>query len=385
MQKGKPFQAFGAMAEGAPFSSITDDETLTDLESEEEDVLRGTDETGSASSAKEPSPFRRLLGSSRNAPLSIQSGDITRAAPSDEVRKNAFYNTLFTFVHYYVKIFFFEVKVGCVRIPIVSWFPLMFSIALAIVLGLVAVFKFPPTVNINIVESFRIPDHVSAIHWDAYQAASGGNIAGNGSNGGGAVHRNRRELSPTGGVDLRRRSSNGCPTYTHTQRYVHGSWLMDLVFVVPEDRADRNVLTQERIRYIHSVEEHIYNTSAYKNVCHKSGNSDVCDPITSILTYLYPRQSDASYKYGPDGLVPDVQAALLRLKSDLSIAMWFTGGQVSLINGSFVTATLLRSQIRVGVPFPGYCDVYEHYDEQNAKAVDFFLSLVPFLDTASKK
>lgn len=368
------------MAEGVSFSSITDDETLT--ESEEEDALRGTYEKGSASSTNRLSPFRRLVGSSRNAPLSIQSGDITRPAPSDEVSKSGFYTFLFSIVHRCVKVLFFEVKVGCVRIPIVSWIPLVFSIAVAIALGLVAVFKFPPTLNINIVESFRIPDHVSAIHWDAYQAALGGHLAGNGSTGGDAIHRNRRESE---GFDLQRRSSEGCPTDPHTQHYVHGSWLLDLVFVVPEDRADRNVLTQERINYIHSVEEHIYNSSAYKNFCHKSRNSDVCDPITSLLTYLYPRQSDGSYKYGPDGLVPDVQAALFRLKSDLSLALWFTGGQVSLVNGSFVTATLLRSQIRIGVPLPGFCGVYERYDEQNAKVVDFFLSLLPYLDSASKK
>ena len=371
------------MAEMVPFSSSKDDEIVSETEEEEEEDDHLGDTINGTSTAKKPSRFSRLFGGDRNAPLSIQSGDITRPAPSPstDTRKSGFYAFLFPIVHKCVKVLFFQKKVGRVEIPITSWIPLFLSTVIPTILFIVAFLKFPPTVNLNIVKSFQIPDHISSIHWDAYTAAIDGRLA---SENGDVIQRRRRDL-PSIGLDLQRRSSGYCPSYPYTQRTMHTAWYMDLVFRVPDTNADRNILTEERIRYIHSIEEHIYNDPTYLTVCHKSQSSGVCDPITSLLTYLYPREKDGSYKYGSDGLVPNIQTTLFGLKQNLSVALWFTGGQASVINGSFVTATLLRSQIRVGLPLSGYCAVKDRYNEQNQKVEEFFVSLIPYLDSASTK
>ena len=369
------------MAEMVPFSSSKDDDTISETEEEEDEDDHPEDTIIGTSTAKKPSRFWSLFRRDRNPPLSIQSGDIIRPAPSTDTRKSGFYAFLFPIVHKCVKVLFFQVKVRRVEIPITSWIPLFLGIAIPAILFIVAIIRFPPAVNLNIVESFQIPDHISSIHWDAYTAAIDGRLV---SNNGDVIQRRRRDL-PSMGLNLQRRSSGYCPSNPYTQRTMHTAWYMDLVFRVPDTKADRNILTKERIRYIHSVEEHIYNDSNYLTVCHKSQSYGVCDPITSLLTYLYPRESDGSYVYGSSGLVPNIQATLFGLKQNLSVALWFTGGQASVINGSFVTATLLRSQIRVGLPLPGYCGISDRYSEQNRKVEDFFVSLIPYLDSASTK
>lgn len=372
------------MTETTPFSLDTDVDAETSDDEEELETGVLYDERGSDG---EPTSCLAGLCGRRNSnePLSIQSGDIIRQnRPASEVPKNGFYAFLFPYVHKLVKIVFYHQQV-----PVIPLILMLASVLLAVTLGVIVLLAFPPSVSLTL-ESFKIPDHISSIHWDAYQAAVNGFFAD--TSGDSSQHASKRSLEKkesrdfAGTLGIMPRGFEeklNCPPIPGvTQHQMFSSWYIDIVFKVPGGISDKNLLTPERIRFMHEIEEHIYTLPDYQYVCHQKVNG-VCDPINSLLTYLYPRHPNGSYIYASSGgLVPDVRGTLQNLfQSGNSITLWYTGGRV----GPHLSATLLRAQILTGVPLRCYNGALDRKEEQHQKVVDFFISVAHYLDGASSR
>ena len=373
------------MAETTAFSVDTDDEyeylpELQQLRDEEERTEKKPGFLGRV--------FRRP-GS--YAPLSIQSGDIVRETiPNEEVPKGTLYAFFFRAIHALVKII---IAKRC--LPQLQWIPsfVLFLSALgyAVLFGLVAFVLFPPSLNLTI-RSFGIPDHITSENWDAFQAATNGMIVGrNDTETDGSFssksfkdyfgfptnHGSMRSF-PTSGLQTKSSSSNPCNPYT-TQNCIHPDWILDIVFRASDGV---NLLSEDHLGFIHRIEEHIYNDPDYKDFCHKMPDYDICDPVSSLLTYLYPRYLNGSYENAKgDHLVPNLREVLLYLKENVTEILYYTGGQI----GPNLTASLLRSQVRIGVPLPGYESYYKETDKQEHKALRFFIKLADYLEGASSK
>ena len=358
------------MTETTPFTVDTDDEFLPDIS---DALLRDDSEEPAAQESSCCSrPCRRAA-----RPLSVQSGDIIRPSQrgeSVEVPKSSFYNFIFPILHKIVRVFLFRE-----RMPLAVYFVLAFFICTFAVWVAVTIVPLRPSVNLSI-QSFQIPGDKASIHWDGYQAARAGHVS----------HKNSStkvgkdlEKSPYQPSSSRLKStSEDCPINSNTQSKIHSSWLLDIVFKAPEGET---LLTAERIDHMHTIEEHIYNDPHYTDFCHKTNG--VCEPVSSLLTYLYPRyKNNGSYIYPANGgLVPDFWGTLVNLSTS-SIreqALWYTGGRI----GANYTVGLLRAQVRIGVPLPCYQSIYDsrQESEQHKKATKFLISLTPYLEKSSKK
>ena len=422
------------MAELSAFASADTEGQTSDTDSSDSedrfnygDLEANGDET-SESKGKFSWLPKLKFGSNREKyrPLSVQSGDIVHASPppTDTTRastnvtcsivttttlvippatastvpvleddgastereiqaRGGVYATIFPLVHFVVKFLFFHEKFSLIPIVMLAGH-FIFTIAFI----LLAVYKYPPTLNLS-VKAFTIPNHPAQMHWDSFTAAKGGHIwnssVANNKNGTDVVYERNKNI-------LKRNIIEGCdrdPNVNY-QIYLHIYWELDLVFRVPKENPDRNVLTEKRIRRIHEIEEYIYNLPDYKDFCHKSNGKDFCDPINSLLTWLYPRnRQDGSFVYNPDHFTPNLTESLLQLKSNYTNALWFTAGQVTIINQTNFVAELLRSQVRVGLPFP--CFKYtghrgsDGYYRESELVTEFFVSLIPFLASASDR
>ena len=368
--------------------------------------------------------LRFETGCEKYQPLSVQSGDITRtqnptttgstaanvnvvttttlvvantspatvqtdadAVTKREIEaKGGLYAAVFPAVHTVVKYLFFHERFSAVPIAV-----LVGHLFVTVMFVLFALLIYPPSLNLTI-EAFSIPNHPAQIHWDAYTAAKGGKVWNDSLNNAdsesdGVYGALRRSVVKRNIIEGCQRDPNG-----HYQTRLHVVWELDLVFRVPESNPDptKNVLTEQRIRRIHEIEEYIYNLPDYKDFCHKGLRSDFCDPINSLLTWLYPRhKGNGSFVYNPDHFTHNLTDSLLQLKNNHTNALWFTGGQVTVINSTSFVAKLLRSQVRVGLPLPCFRytgdRVRDGYHQEYDLVTKFFVSLIPYLEGASNR
>ena len=289
-------------------------------------------------------------------PLSIQSGDIVLPSTTPSLPHGRVYNKLFPIVHKAVRCVFLTE-----RIPLCPLFILCGLFVLTIILGCVVWFKFPLTFNIS-VESVQVPDHVSSKHWDAYQAVLGQQIYNDGSSSSSSSASMTKDFSNTllfpgsygneggnedgndgaGETKSSEKGSSCCTIVSDTdyhQRTMHGSWIVELVY---RGRDGKNLLENNRIAKLHEIEEHIYNLTSYKGVCHYYYKERVCDPINSILTYFYPRSyDDGTVGKFNENWKTDLDPSQLS-SGDVEQILWYTGGQI----GDDFTTPLLRAQVR---------------------------------------
>ena len=334
-------------------------------------------------------PLQAAAAAKTSQPPRAAGASLRRTTPPSKPRGGC-YGFLFPYLHRLVKILFFSITFTSkkFRFPVVSIGVLLGNlIYISALFGVIFTLYFPE-INISI-KSFGIPDHPSQINWDSLSAADNGRYTNESIAG--------YQLPPSLGKDLVRRSIgrtiNGtaypgyCNPNADTQYAIHVNWEMDLVFRVPPSNKDDNILRRDRIAYVHEVEETIYNSSEYKTFCHMASGSGICDPLNSLLTWLYPRDPKTGrYIYDtPDGFTPDLAASLRSLSANLSVALWFTGGEVNFENSSYAEAKLRRSQIRVGLPFPCFKSIYDRKEEQKELVTEYFVSLIPVLDGLSTR
>lgn len=333
------------------------------------------------------------------------------------------YGRLFPWVHTGIKKLFYSIHFKRFDLPIFSIAKLLVNLVVVCALVGVCIKYFPPRINVSI-ESFGVPSHPAQVHWDAFQAAndkqftpsdtslppvntdllrrrrsapnSVPNIGEKEEEGGeglkvggrGSYYSSAADLEEV--LSLRRKRSNASPykeCSLDSQYALHLNWEMDLVFRVPQGAKDDNILRLDRLAYVHQVEEMVYNSSQYKRFCHKRSATGLCDPLNSILTWLYPRDpTTGSYVYNtPDGFTPDLPATIHSLSANLSVALWFTGGEMNFVNSSYVEAKLLRSQIRVGLPLPCFKDTHDRREEQKELVTEYFVSLMSVFDDMSTR
>lgn len=349
--------------------------------------------TGASFSPASPSGREEVVGSLQ-APSPPTDGTVASSAtvvssspPAPHKSRGGLYGRIFNFVQLYVQKAFYSSKIGRVNCPVVSIGMLVLNLLILSIIVAIAATRFPPRININIKESFGIPNHPAQIHWDAFEAAKEGQFD------------NTSQLSDLAPVstnqELRKRrnalqprsvTSEDCQS-SNTQYALHINWEMDLVFRVPASNSDKNILRQDRISYIHEIEERIYTSSEYKNFCHKRRGSNLCDPLNSLLTWLYPRDPNTGlYIYDtPDGFTPDLPGTVRSLSANLSVALWFTGGAINFVNTTDIEAKILRSQIRVGLPLPCFTGTHDRREEQKQKVTNYFVSLGPILEQLSTR
>lgn len=312
-------------------------------------------------------------------------------ATSRPSRRGGLYGFLFPYVHATVRCLFYSFKLGCLDVPLASIGTLLLNLILVLaVLLAIMLSSFRPRINMSI-KSFGIPDHPAQVHWDAFNAAKSNKFADDSPLIDSAlpdeVVRKRRSSSTL----FTRSAYPNCELSSSTQNAIHKNWEMDLVFRVPSDAAkeDDNILRQDRITYIHSIEEAVYNCEGYENVCrlHRESGTSYCYPLSSLLSWLYLRDpKTGNYVYNTtDRFTPDLPSTL-RAISNLSVALWFTGGEANFSDDfSFVEAKLLRSQIRVGLPLRCYRDPYDRNEEQKRLVTEYFISLMPMFEKMSTR
>lgn len=312
--------------------------------------------------------------------------------PESYKSKGFFSTAAFRVVHVLVRTYFFSPSVGRYgwKLPIASALILLINVLMIISLALICIFSYSPKINVSI-KSFGIPNHPAQVNWDAYNAGLQRHFA-NSTMEQPPIDDPQVDYSSEGQLRRKRDALQtrsivpDCPPSYATQYALHRNWEMDLVFRVPDSNADSNILTRDRISYIHYVEEFIYNSTEYKSFCHKPSSSLFCDPLNSLLTWLYPRDPNTGkYIYDTaDGFTPDLPSTMRTLSQDISKALWFTAGQLN-VNDTSVEAKLLRSQIRVGLPLPCFKEPYDRYDEQKDLVTGYFVSLMPVLEEMSTR
>ncbi len=323
--------------------------------------------------------------------LSVQSGDITVPGPIEttelESSKGAFgqcrqiASTVFNWV---LKFVFFHEKA-----PLVSVILLILNVGIVCTLLATAITVYPPDINISL-RSFTIPNHPSQEHWDSFSAAKAGRYL-NASSEITVTQTSTIVKRDTESV-VKRSVGGGDCTPQLGQRYQnidmsrYGTWNLELVYKVRDGVEDDNLLTKERLSQIHSMENEIYNSDGYANVCHKKSGSALCDRLNSVMSSLYPRNSNGNYVYGTqDGFTPNLTKSLLQFKDNLDQALWYTGGQITVVKStSQIKAKLLRSQLSVGLPLPCYNGATrDNIGEQQRAVFDYYISLVPLFEKAS--
>lgn len=306
--------------------------------------------------------------------------------------KGGWYALIFRIVYSIVRYNFLAIKFkkSKFQLPVISIVYLIVNVVVMGVLLGVCLSVFPPRINLSI-ESFGIPNHPAQTHWDAFNAAKH-KVYSNSTQPSnlqsayahGVVKKRSAHLQPRSLIRQPRAAFPDCPTssYNHYQYALHLNWEMDLVFRVPTSNKDTNILRLDRIKYIHSVEEQIYNSTEYKHFCHKKSGTNLCDPLNSLLTWLYPRNPQTGrYIYNTtDGFTPNLPKTMRSLSANLSIALWFTGGELNVVNSTHVEARLLRSQIRIGLPLPCFQGLRDNREEQKKLVTDYFTSLMPVFD-----
>ena len=290
--------------------------------------------------------------------FSIQSGDIQRDTPEGETEdvvdintlsfKGRFIHMVHQTVYKVVGIFFANFVPPLVTLFILLVIPL-------IGLSLLAVFVYPPQLDLSL-RSFQIPDHESSLNYDAFQMALNPYVAT--SDDGNSGSRRKRECT--------------------RQQKLSTSWALDLYYV-SKDRG--NILTPKRISQIHSIEQNIvkhkYTDLGYENFCHKT-YPDKCDPLNSLLTFFYPSIENGKYVYDGNGdTMLDINATLA-LAFQIESSYWYGDFKKNNTESKY-----LRSQLRVGVPILNYCRYSENAGVIHEIITDYFISFIPYLDSAS--
>lgn len=339
-----------------------------------------------ASSAGQGPEMER--GQSETASPGLSPPDPATSSPS----RGGVYGLLFPYVNAVVRILFNSFKLaGFIDVPHASMGALLVNLVVVLtILGSIMGTNYRPRINISI-KSFGIPNHPAQVHWDAFNAAKSDQFTANlddfpSMNYDGAVRKRR-----SSNTLFTRSAYPNCELSSNTQNAIHENWEMDLVFRVPGGAAkeDDNILRRDRIAYIHSIEESVYNSVGYENVCrlHRGSGTSYCYPLSSLLSWLYLRDpKTGEYAYNTtDHFTPDLPSTL-RAISNLSVALWFTGGEANFSSDfSFVEAKLLRSQIRVGLPLRCFRDKYDRNEEQKKLVTEYFISLMPKFEKMSTR
>jgi len=297
--------------------------------------------------------------------VSIQSGDIELTPPGedDEDGEEDSHGGLTRFRENLHRKFHFAVH-RVVNIFFTNFIPpvltlLVFLVFIPVGLACLAYFVYPPQLDLSL-RSFQIPNHESSLNYDAYQMA----------------------LHPHVTEDDRQARRK---RYCTDQQSLLNIWMMDLFYI---SKDGKNILTEKRLAQVHKIEkyivqQHMFGKKGYEDFCHMSQRGK-CDPLNSLLTYLYPSYDKGSSKLIYDGngdvMEPIKEALALAFQSESSY--WYVDSKFSVDK---MESKLLRSQLRVGVPLPGYCYYSESKDVMHQKVTDYFLSFVSYLDEASTR
>lgn len=325
-------------------------------------------------------------------PLSIQSGDIVspvrdtvsvldnpeqQCTASTSVKK--FVGAIFNWI---IKIVFFHR-----RVPVVPLVILVINVGLCCYLVSAAFTTYPPVINISL-RSFTIPTHPSQEHWDTFLAAKAHRYINSSTTFNSTSNGIRRRRDARKRVV--RETDEGCVNSPYVNHQTismkkYSTWKLELVYQVPSSVSDKNLLTKERLGQIYAIEQSIYNSQEYQSVCHKARRDSPCDRLTSVISTLYPLNSDGSFVYKTDdGFTPNLTDSLLKFKNNIEQALWFTGGKITIVNTTNqIKAQLLRSEVIVGLPL--LCFGYGDYGRQHDIVYKKFISLIPLLDGASTK
>ena len=292
--------------------------------------------------------------------FSIQSGDIQRdSTPEGETEDVADINTLSfkgKFIHMVHQTIYKVVRIFFSNFvpPLVTLFVLL--IIPLIGLTLLAVFVYPPQLDLSL-RSFQIPNHESSLNYDAFQMALN------------PYH----ETSDDGNSGSRRKRA-ACTR----QQKLSTSWTLDLYYV-SKDKG--NILTPKRISQIHNIEQNIvkhkHGNLGYEDFCHMKYEGK-CDPLNSLLTFFYPSTEDGKYVYDGNGDTMWEINATLALAFQIESSYWY--GDFTNNN---TESKYLRSQLLVGVPILDYCRFSENSEVIHEIITDYFISFIPYLDSAS--
>ena len=332
-------------------------------DSEEAHVVDEMDETRSVKSSL-------CCFKSRRGEFSVQSGDIQIVTVEDDTDdvdidtlncKDRLLHRLEKIIYKVVKKFFSNVLP-----PVLTLIVFLFVIPLGLLL--LAAFVYPPQLDLSL-RSFQIPNHESSVNYDAFQMALNPHVTASDESNSGTTRSKRYVDCDTG----------HCPTCTKPQTLLN-SWALN-IFYVSKDGG--NILTEDRIEQIHKIEQnivnHTYDDNGYDFYCHKLG--DKCDPLNSLLTFFYPSYNGKEYVF--DGNGPTMRWSI---KETLAIAFQFESSYwYGNFTGNGSESNFLRSQLRVGLPTPNYCRFSENSEAIHDEFTDYFLSFIPYLDSASTK
>lgn len=304
--------------------------------------------------------------------FSVQSGDIQRIEAEDDTDDAQDINTLnfkerllhrlHQIIYKVVKRFFSNV------IPPVLTL-LVILVLIPVGLLLMAIFVYPPQLDLSL-RSFQIPNHESSLNYDAFQMALRPHVTTSEESSSNTRH--KRYLDCGG-------SKHPCPSLCTPPQSFMKSWALNIFYV---SRNGSNIVTKDHIEQIHNIEQNIvkhrHGDRGYEYFCHKT-QPEKCDPLNSLLTFFYPTCSDSGCVYDGNGLY------MQDVKPTLAIAFQF---ESSYWYGDFNNKSesrFLRSQLRIGVPTLDYCRYSENSEAIHKEITDYFISFIPYLDSASTR
>ena len=292
--------------------------------------------------------------------FSVQSGDIQRITPLEETDDVRDVNTLGLkekLIHQLQKTFYKVVNVFFSNFVLPVLTLLVVLVVVPLVLILLAIFVYPPQLDLSL-RSFQIPNHESSLNYDALQMA----------------------LKPhvTSSDDGKHKRDVGPPACTERQ-IRRKSWMLDLFFV---SKDGGNILTENRIKQIHKIEQdvvkHKYGDLGYEDFCHKSKPYERCDPLNSLLTYFYPSYDGTKWLYDGNGDQMRPINSTLAEAFQVDSSYWYGEFNTDKSESKF-----LRSQLRIGVPILNYCHYFDNVEPIHKWVAGYFISFIPYLDSAS--
>lgn len=259
------------------------------------------------------------------------------------------------------------------------------------ILGAVAIFVYPPSLDISL-QSFQIPTQEASMHEDAYKVAR-------------SHSRRFVDHSPKKG----RRSAVPMPdpwalpsnSKTKTKKWYkytqyRQKWDIDIVYLPKGE--DKNMFTVENLLAAHRFEQKLMNYPGFFDFCWKwsmirrdpilSTKYNACAPAISVVDFFFPSHFFGITFYDGQGqnLTESSMKKTLRLLLSKPFTYWFVDRNFSAENPK---TSFLRAQIKFGFPLKGYNKRGYNkgipLQEQDEKFIEFMKGFVQFISKQSNE
>ncbi|XP_065061104.1 protein dispatched homolog 3-like [Rhopilema esculentum] len=249
--------------------------------------------------------------------------------------------------------------------PLTALLLLLAVIGVNIALFFVAVLTHPVQVDYSL-RAFEVTGHPASKRLDSLIAA-------------------REDLTRAAKEDRAKHSRRIKRSESNPEVVIHSQykqkWRLDLVYLAKDD----NIFTDEKLKYIHTIEKKLMQHSKFQDFCWKGKdvfkdkallqNLKGCMPPNSLIDYFFR----TDFFDGQGKSLSNVQETLDYLLTKLT-TFWYVDEGFGADNRK---SKFLRSQINFGIPLKGYEDNDHSLEEQHEIFRKFLVKFVEQLESSS--